>query len=82
MGKPWPVTAPNFQMVPGLLLGSDMIALLPSRILPDFEGLVSFLPPVPVPGFLLHLAWHRWRAKDAALQHVAVHETSRTVQQG
>ena len=56
---------------PGLLLGSDMIALLPSRILPDFEGLVSFLPPVPVPGFLLHLAWHRWRAKDAALQHVA-----------
>jgi DNA-binding transcriptional LysR family regulator len=46
-----------------------MIALLPSRILPDFEGLVSF--PSLVPGFPLHLAWHRRRAKDAALQHVA-----------
>ena len=59
-------------MVPGLLLGSDMIALLPSRILPGFEGLVSFPPPVPVPGFPLHLAWHRRRAKDVALpRHVA-----------
>jgi DNA-binding transcriptional LysR family regulator len=65
------LVVPNFQMVPGLLLGSDMIALLPSRVLPDFDGLVAFPPPVPVSGFPLHLAWHRRRAKDAALQHVA-----------
>lgn len=65
------LVVPTFQMVPGLVLGSDMIALLPSRVLPDFEGLVSFPPPVPVSGFPLHLAWHRRRAKDAALQHVA-----------
>ncbi|WP_199089813.1 LysR family transcriptional regulator [Bosea sp. ASV33] len=65
------LVVPNFQMVPGLLLGSDMIALLPSRILPDFTGLVSFPPPIPVAGFQLHLAWHRRRAKDAALRHVA-----------
>lgn len=65
------LVVPNFQMVPGLLQGSDMIALLPSRILVDFEGLVSFPPPVPVAGFPLHMAWHRRRAKDAALQHVA-----------
>jgi len=65
------LVVPNFQMVPGLLLDSDMIALLPSRILPDFTGLVSFPPPIPVSGFPLHLVWHRRRAKDAALQHVA-----------
>ncbi|CAH1666341.1 DNA-binding transcriptional regulator, LysR family [Hyphomicrobiales bacterium] len=65
------LVVPNFQMVPSLLLGSDMIALVPSRILPDFEGLASFPPPLPVAGFQLHLAWHRRRAKDAALQHVA-----------
>lgn len=65
------LVVPTFQMVPGLLLGSDMIALLPSRILPDFDGLASFPPPIPVAGFPLHLAWHRRRAKDAGLRHVA-----------
>ena len=62
---------PNFQMIETLLHGSDMIALLPSRVLSSFEGLVSFPPPLPVPGFALHLAWHRRRMKDLALQHVA-----------
>lgn len=65
------VVVPTFQMVPRLLLGSDMIALLPSRILPDVEGLISFQPPVPVEGFPMHLAWHQRRTKDAALRHVA-----------
>ena len=62
---------PNFQMVETLLQGSDMIALLPSRVLSSFAGLVSLPPPLPVPGFTLHLAWHRRRMKDVALQHVA-----------
>ena len=65
------VVVPTFQMVPRLLLGSDMIALLPSRILPDVEGLISFQPPVPVEGFPMHLAWHQRRTKDVALRHVA-----------
>ena len=65
------LVVPNFQMVPALLLASDMIALLPSRILADFDGLASFRPPIHVEGFSLHLAWHRRRAKDVALQHVA-----------
>ncbi len=65
------LVVPNFQMVPELLRGSDMIALLPSRILAEFDGLASLPPPLSVPGFALHLAWHRRRAKDAALQCVA-----------
>jgi DNA-binding transcriptional LysR family regulator len=65
------LVVPNFQMVPALLHGSDMIALLPSRVLPDFDGLASFPPPIDVAGFSLHLAWHRRRSKDIALQHVA-----------
>lgn len=64
------VVVPNFQMVPALLRGSDMIAMLPSRVIPDDGELVCFAPPIPVPGFPLHLAWHRRRAKDNALQHV------------
>ncbi|WDZ79063.1 LysR substrate-binding domain-containing protein (plasmid) [Ensifer adhaerens] len=65
------LVVPNFQMVPELLIGSDMIALLPSRVLAEFTGCVAFLPPLPIRGFPLHLAWHRRRAKDTALRHVA-----------
>ncbi|MDP3340831.1 LysR family transcriptional regulator [Frigidibacter sp.] len=65
------LVVPSFGMVPDLLRGSDMIAMLPSRMMPVAPDLVSLPVPIPVAGFPLHLAWHRRRAKDAGLQHVA-----------
>lgn len=65
------LVVPNFQMVQTVLQSSDMIAMLPSRVMPDDGKLVSFAPPIAVKGFPLHLAWHRRRDKDTALQHVA-----------
>ncbi|WP_067339003.1 LysR family transcriptional regulator [Stappia indica] len=65
------VVVPTFQMVPGLLAGSDLIAMLPSRCVPPASGLATFAPPVPVPGFVLHLAWHTRRNGDTALRYVA-----------
>lgn len=67
------LVVPSFLLVPPLLLGSDLIALLPGRALPaDAEGrFVAFEPPVPVAGFPLHLAWHRRSDRDIAVQHVA-----------
>ena len=65
------LVVPSFQMVPDLLRGSDMIAMLPSRVLPFAGDLVSFHPPTQVSGFPLHLAWHRRRANDPGLRHVA-----------
>jgi DNA-binding transcriptional LysR family regulator len=65
------LVVPTLQMVPTLLEGSDMMAMVPSRVIRNFGGLVSFPPPIPVSGFPMHLAWHRRRAKDVALQHVA-----------
>ena len=65
------LVVPNFQMVPALLEGSNMMAMLPSGVMRNFGGLVAFPPPIPVSGFPMHLAWHRRRAGDAALQHVA-----------
>ncbi len=65
------LVVPSFGMVPDLLRGSDMIAMLPSRILPADGDLAVLPPPIPVSGFPLHLAWHRRREKDAALRHVA-----------
>jgi DNA-binding transcriptional LysR family regulator len=64
---------PSFLMVPPLLAGSDLIALLPSRCLPPATraGLVALPPPIPVEGFPLHIAWHRRRGSDTGVQHVA-----------
>lgn len=67
------LVVPSFLIVPPLLLGSDLIALLPSRILPPnaFEHFVTLAPPIPVDGFPLHVAWHRRSDRDPAVQHVA-----------
>ena len=67
------IVVPSFLMVPALLEDSDLIAMMPSHCLPP-EAATRFhvaLPPVPVTGFPLHLAWHRRRDKDRAVQHVA-----------
>lgn len=63
------VVVPNFQMVPALLQGSDIIASLPSRVLADFRGLVAFPPADRGVRLFPALAWYRRRAKDVALQH-------------
>lgn len=67
------LVVPSFLSVPPLLLGSDLIALLPSRVLPA-EGRERFAlrePPIPVPGFPLHIAWHRRSEGDPGVRHVA-----------
>lgn len=65
------LVVPSFGMVPDLLRGSDMIAMLPSRVMAAAGDLVALPTPIPVTGFSLHLAWHQRRAKDRALRHVA-----------
>ena len=67
------IVVPSFIMVPPVLDGADLIAMLPSRCLPadTAERFVVFEPPIPVPGFPLHLAWHVRRNADVAVQHVA-----------
>ncbi|TCR61227.1 LysR family transcriptional regulator [Bosea sp. BK604] len=67
------LVVPSFLLVPPLLLGSDLIALLPSRTLPPEAGehFVTFEPPIPVAGFPLHVAWHRRNDRDPAVQYVA-----------
>lgn len=67
------IVVPSFLMVPSLLDDSDLIAMMPSHCLPP-EVATRFhvaLPPIPVSGFPLHLAWHRRRDKDPAVRHVA-----------
>jgi DNA-binding transcriptional LysR family regulator len=67
------LVVPSFLLVPPLLIGSDLIALLPRRALASGlrEGLAVLEPPVAVDGFPVHLAWHRRREADSAVRHVA-----------
>jgi len=65
------LVVPSFGIVPSLLRGSDMLAMLPSRIVTHVPDLVSLPVPIPVPGFPLHLGWHRRRTNDKGLRHVA-----------
>ncbi|CAK7256519.1 MULTISPECIES: LysR family transcriptional regulator [unclassified Shinella] len=67
------IVVPSFLMVPPLLEESDLIAMMPSHCVPA-DAAARFhvaRPPIPVPGFPLHIAWHRRREKDRAVQHVA-----------
>jgi DNA-binding transcriptional LysR family regulator len=67
------MVVPTFLMVPPLLQETDLIALLPSRCLPDNaeQEFALFEPPIEVEGFPLHLAWHVRRDRDPGVQHVA-----------
>lgn len=64
------VVVPAFGLVPELLRGTNMVAMLPSHCVPSEAGLITFSPPISVPGFSLHLAWHKRRTGDVGLQHV------------
>jgi DNA-binding transcriptional LysR family regulator len=64
---------PSFLVVPSVLASSDLIALVPSRLVAGARkgGLAVFKPPVAVEGFTLHAAWHARRDDDPAVRYVA-----------
>lgn len=64
------LVVPSFQMVPGVLAQSDMIALLPSRCFPEraSAGIVLRDPPIPIPGFSLSMAWLERTSDDVAIK--------------
>jgi LysR family nod box-dependent transcriptional activator len=64
------VIAPNFTLVPQLLVGTERIATLPTRLAlamaSRFE--VVILPcPLPIPGFAEMLQWHKHHERDPGL---------------
>jgi DNA-binding transcriptional LysR family regulator len=66
------VVVPSFQMLPPLLKGSDLIAMVPRHglAMARHSDLVSFDPPIDVPGFPLRLAWHSRQSQDRGVLHV------------
>jgi len=61
---------PGFLMVEPLLVASDLIGLIPASCLSPEKHLAVYEPPVKVPDFTLHLAWHARRDGDPVVRHV------------
>ncbi|SEF63887.1 LysR substrate-binding domain-containing protein [Marinobacterium lutimaris] len=56
----------SFLILPEILRSSDMVAVLPSRLVSGMEGLAISEPPIAVPGFTKIAAWHERTHHDSA----------------
>ncbi len=68
LGKQREVTlsVKSFLILPDILRASDMVAILPSRLVAGMPGLAVFKPPIEVAGFTKVAAWHERTHRDPA----------------
>ncbi|UPG90217.1 LysR family transcriptional regulator [Luteibacter aegosomaticola] len=60
------VSVKSFIVVPDVLRATDMVAVLPSRLVTDVDGLVVCAPPLEIPGFTKMAVWHERSHHDPA----------------
>jgi DNA-binding transcriptional LysR family regulator len=59
------LSVPHFLFVPELVRNSDLVAMLPTRLVANStHGLQVIEPPIPVPGFEMVMVWHERSHKD------------------
>lgn len=56
----------SFLMLPEIVRSTDLVALLPARLVTGMTDLLCFEPPLPVPGFTKVAAWHERAHSDVA----------------
>lgn len=56
----------SFLLLPDILRASDLVAVVPRRLVEDLDGLVLFEPPLAIAGFTKVLAWHERTHRDPA----------------
>lgn len=64
------LSVPSFVMLLDVLRESDLIALVPRRLLADSAGLSLIEPPLPVSGFTKIAAWHARTHEDPGYRWV------------
>ncbi len=57
---------PSFLILIDLVRESDLVAMVPSRLLADVKDLLVVPPPIPIPGFAKILVWHERLQSDPA----------------
>ena len=64
------VSVPSFGMLLDMVRSTDLVALVPERLLQDSQGLSLCRPPLEVPGFTKLLVWHARTHADPRQQWV------------
>jgi DNA-binding transcriptional LysR family regulator len=65
------VSASTLRSVPDLVERSDLVVLVPARLVEGRTGRLRVLAPLfPVPGFAIHMAWHNCNHGVAAQRWV------------
>lgn len=54
----------SFLILPEILRASDMVAVVPRRLVAGLEGLAVLEPPLQIPGFTKVVAWHERTHRD------------------
>lgn len=62
------LSVPHFLFVMAALAQTDLVAMLPERLVRGNPALRSVAPPVEVPGFRMAMLWHERVHRDAAHQ--------------
>lgn len=67
------LSVPHFLFLKSVLASTDLVAMLPSRLVQDDPRLQQVEPPVAVPGFEMHMLWHERSHRDPAHQWLREH---------
>jgi DNA-binding transcriptional LysR family regulator len=59
------MSVPSFVMLLDLIRSTDIVALVPERLIHLQDGLCVKEPPITVPGFTKLLTWHERTQDDA-----------------
>jgi DNA-binding transcriptional LysR family regulator len=62
------LSLPHFLAVMAVLASTDLVAMLPSRLVSDTHAMQVVAPPVDVPGFEMAMLWHERSHRDPAHQ--------------
>ncbi|MBS0430554.1 MAG: LysR family transcriptional regulator, partial [Proteobacteria bacterium] len=60
------LSVPHFIFARSVIAGSDLVGMLPSRVLAGVSGLRVLRPPVAVPGYEMAMLWHERVHRDPA----------------
>jgi DNA-binding transcriptional LysR family regulator len=67
------LSVPHFLFMMSVLASTDLVAMLPSRLVRDTSVLRVVEPPVDIPGYEMAMLWHERSHRDPAHQWLREH---------
>jgi DNA-binding transcriptional LysR family regulator len=62
------LSVPHFLLMMSVLARTDLVAMVPSRLIQDTQALQIMAPPVELPGYEMLMLWHERSHRDPAHQ--------------